>query len=379
MPDPSRGHVALQRALDRLLARPAIGHAVLAVESEDGTFRWIGAAGDADGSGRPMTGQTPFYLASVTKTYTAVLVLRLVEQGRLELDEPITSYLPESLTDRIHVHRGTDHSARITVRHLLANTSGLANYFEDRPKGEPSLSTRLFTEGDRSWSTQDVADMLRDQLKPFFPPGRGLRYSDTNFQLIEAIVEHAADAPFHEQLRAQVLAPLGLSGTYLAGYPPSTNSPPPAALFYRGTVLHMPQAMKSIGAQGALISTVEECFTFARALFAGRLFEKAETLALMMSGWRRFGLPLDAAALRAPSWPIEYSLGLMRFRLPRLLNGMQPMTPIYGHTGSSGSWLFYAPERGLYFAGTVDEVTSAAVPYRLVPNLLRQLPADLSA
>ena len=128
--------------------------------------------------------------------------------------------------------------------------------------------------------------------------------------------------------------------------------------------------MKSIGAQGSLVSTADESFAFARALFGGRLFE---TLDLMLSGWRRFGFPRDSAAMRAPSWPIDYTLGVMRFRLPRLLNAMQPMPTLYGHTGSSGSWLFHAPERGLYLAGTVDEVSSAAVPYRLVPALLRRL------
>lgn len=361
---------ALARTLDKLVSRRNIGHAVVAIESGDGSLSWIGAAGDADGRGRAMTADTPFYLASVTKTYAAALVLRLHERGQLGLDEPITAYLPASITNRLHVWRGEDVTARITVRQLLANTSGLANYFEDRPKGGRSLAEQLFSDGDRSWTTQDVADMVRDQLRPHFAPGEGLRYCDTNFQLLEAIVEAVGGEPFHQLLATHVLQPLDLQQTYLAGHVPPDLDPPHAELFHAGQPLHLPRAMAAIGAQGALIATTADTFRFMRGLLAGRLFERPGTLELMQADWKRFGLPTDAAAIRAPSWPIQYGLGIMRFRLPRVLNMMRAMPAVVGHTGSSGSWLFHAPEVDLYLAGTVDEVTSGAVPYRLVPRLL---------
>jgi D-alanyl-D-alanine carboxypeptidase len=93
----------------------------------------------------------------------------------------------------------------------------------------------------------------------------------------------------------------------------------------------------------------------------------------MQQRWNRFGLPLDAAALRAPSWPIEYGLGLMRFQLPRFLTPLHPMPAVIGHTGSTGSWLFHCPELDVRIAGTVNQATAGAVPYRFVPKLLRAL------
>jgi D-alanyl-D-alanine carboxypeptidase len=365
--------LVLKHALEGLTARKPVAHAILAVESTDGSLRWVGAAGDADGSGRPTTATTPFHLASVTKTYTAAVVLRLHERGALGLDEPIATYLPASIVEGLHQRSGADRSPQITVRHLLANTSGLANYFEDRPKGGRSLVEQLFTEGDREWSTQDVADLVRDRLRPFFPPGHGVRYSDTNFQLLESIIEAVAGRNFAAVLHDEVIGPLGFSSTWLAGQAAPPEAPQPAELFLDGRPLRVPRAVKSIGAQGGLISTVDESIAFLRALLDGRLFSRPETLKLMLSNWQRFGLPLDAAALRAPSWPIEYGLGIMRFKLPRVLNAFRPMSALIGHTGSTGSWLFHAPERGLWFAGTVDEATSAAVPYRLLPRLLRAL------
>ena len=69
--------------------------------------------------------------------------------------------------------------------------------------------------------------------------------------------------------------------------------------------------------------------------------------------------------------PIEYGLGIMRFRLPRLFTGMRRMPAVIGHTGSTGAWLFYCEELDLLLAGTVDQATAGAIPYRVVPKLLR--------
>ncbi|MBU1475691.1 MAG: hypothetical protein KJ768_12605 [Acidobacteria bacterium] len=92
----------------------------------------------------------------------------------------------------------------------------------------------------------------------------------------------------------------------------------------------------------------------------------------MQQHWKRFGQPLDSAALRAPSWPIEYGLGMMRFALPRAFTPFRPIPPVIGHTGSTGSWLFCCPAYNLLLAGTVDQATAGAVPFRtVVPKVLR--------
>ena len=319
-----------------------------------------------------MTLERPFYVASITKLYTAAIVLRLHERGELDIEAPMAKYLPAAITDRLHVSGGVDRTRSVTVRHLLDNTSGIASYFEDRPEGGRSLAEDLFVAGDRTWTLADLSATVRDRLVPHFPPGRRLRYSDTNYQLLGGIVESVRGRPLHVVFDEELIAPLGLRSTYLAGHPPRPDVPAPASLFFAGRPLALPRAMQSIGAQGGLVSTLHDGVAFLRALFGGRVFQHPRTLQLMQS-WRRFGLPLDRAALRAPSWPIEYGLGLMRFRLPSILNGMRKMPALLGHTGSSGSWLFFAPERDLYLAGTVNEVTSGAVPYRVVPRLLRAI------
>lgn len=125
----------------------------------------------------------------------------------------------------------------------------------------------------------------------------------------------------------------------------------------------------------AIFSTADDLMAFGRALFLGRVFDLPHSLAAMQAPWRRFGLPLDRAALRAPSWPIEYGLGLMRFRLPRLFTPRQAMPAVLGHTGSTGCWLFHCPQQRLLLSGDLGEVTAGALPFRAVPRLLRILAA----
>ena len=130
----------------------------------------------------------------------------------------------------------------------------------------------------------------------------------------------------------------------------------------------------------SVYSTAEDTLRFLRALTRGSVFDDPATLLLMQQRWNRFGLPLDRAALRAPPWPIEYGLGMMRFddpvlrllgRLPRLLMPIRPVPAVIGHTGSTGCWLFHCPQLDLLLSGTIDQAAGGAVPFRLIPKILR--------
>ena len=78
-----------------------------------------------------------------------------------------------------------------------------------------------------------------------------------------------------------------------------------------------------------------------------------------------------ATAPLSPGWPIEYGLGIMRFRPPRALNAGRRAPVLIGHTGTTGSWAVHSPEAGVYLAGTFDNPSAAAAPYRFVPALIR--------
>lgn len=368
---------ALQGLLSGLVKQRGVQHAVMHVESGDGSFAWSGGVGEASLGGTPMTPETPHAIASITKLYTATLAMLLVEDGRLALDAPVREYLPSGYAKGIHRRRGVDASHRVTMRNLLAHTSGLPNYVEDAPKGGRSLSARIFAEGDRAYADEDALRDVRSleaHFEPQPPVARRIRYSDTNYWLLGLIIEKATGMPLERAYETMILRPLGLRHTYLFGRSePLEPGPDMAVVWLNDRPMDFPRFMRSHAADGGLVATTGDTIAFLRALHTGAIFRKPDTYRSMLQQTSRFGFPTDAAALRAPSWPIECGLGILRFQLPRLLNDFRHMPTLVGHTGSTGSWLFHCPEWDLYLAGTVDQATAGALPYRIVPRLLRAL------
>ena len=363
----------LERIFRRLTHSKLITQALVAVESGDQSFRWAGTEG-MTASGSRVVEDSPFFIASIDKLYNATVAMMLHESGQLDIDDSINSYLPSTITRGLCLYGGLDLSGKITVRHLLTHTSGLADWLEDYPKDGPSLIESILKEGDRALTIEELAAHVRNQLKPHFPPqdltGKKLRvrYSDTNFMLIIAIIEAVTGKSLHEVHKSMLHDPLALRHTYFPGLSyPSHPTTDPVILRVLGEPLEIPLLMKSVR---GIYSTVSDMIIFMRKFTKGELFQSPDTLAAMQSNWRRFDFPIDRAALRSPGWPIEYGIGLMRFRLPRLLTPTAPMPLVLGHTGSTGCWLFYCPNLDMYLAGSVDEVAAGAVPFRILPRIL---------
>ena len=365
----------LEGELKRVLGRKHVRHAVIGVENGDRTIRWIGAGGMASLDGAPFRVDTPFNIASVTKLHIAVSVMKLQERGDVDLAGAITDYLPASMVKDIHMLNGKDLSGRITVRHLLSHASGLPDWLEDRPEKGKSLLETLGDQEDRLISIDEAVAFVRSRLKAHFPPqdfGQKkvrIRYSDTNFQLLIALLERQAGASIHEVFSDLIYKPLGLRHTFHPGQQPVEAIPEPAVVWMGDRPISQPMLLQSFR---DLYSTAEDLLVFMRGLVRGELFREPDTFTLMQQ-WNRFGFPLDTAAIRQPKWPMEYGLGLMRFEMPRLFAPLRPTPAVVGHTGASGSWLFYCPKLDLYLCGTVDQLTETALPYSLVPRLLQSI------
>lgn len=373
---------ALEALLDGLIARKDIHSAVMSVVSGNGTFRWTGARGTIAPGGAPMLPTTPWFIASITKLFIASVVMRMVEEGELSLADRLLDRLPDSVTNRLHVLNSEDRTSHITIEHLLSHTSGLADFIEDYPakktaKGADrrSLVEILVAEGDRDWSLQDTVLWVRDRLAPHFAPQpldaqrARIRYSDTNYQLLIGIIEARRNAPFFQVLTDLILNPLELEHTWLSGHPRTNGPEPDVAALYAGA--EVAQFSRFLASITDMHSTCEDLSRFLRAVVGGRLFRDPGTWHRMQARWRRFSFPLDMAALRQPSWPIEYGLGVMRFQLPRFITPLRAVPHVVGHTGSTGTWLFHAPQPDLYLVGSVNQITAGAVPFKVVPMILR--------
>lgn len=160
---------------------------------EDDQVIFMKGYGKADPSGRPVTPQTPFILASVSKPLTATAVMQLVEAGRIELDAPVQRYLPEfQLADPVA-------SRQITVRHLLLHTSGIPG-------------TACDTRTDASTLAEYVAELRT--VTPAAPVGTQHIYCSGNYNVLGRIIEVAADQSFGEYMQANIFTPLDMQHSF---------------------------------------------------------------------------------------------------------------------------------------------------------------------
>jgi D-alanyl-D-alanine carboxypeptidase len=371
----------LQEQLDMLVKGSDIDHAVLELEWRG--WHWAGASGNADATGRAMTPEIPWFIASIDKLFTATLVLQLHEdeQHDLDIDDLMVDHLHRDLVKGIHRIDGTDHTGSITLRHLLGHGSGLPDYLEDRPAKGPALVDTLVQEGDRDLPLAELLELVR-RMRPHFRPrpieqgGQRIRYNSTGFSLLNAVLEARTGMTMDQLHQERIYKPLGLVNTSIIGSPSAAAiAVPPASLRFGANEIRLPLFLRAIE---SMHSTGAELIRFLRALLKGELFRDPKTLELMTGNWNSFGFPTDRASVRSPSWPIKCALGLQQFKIPRWLPPFRDIPSVMGHTGSTGSWLFHCPRMDLYLAGTVDQGTAGAVPYRLVPKVLEILRKEIS-
>ena len=222
----------------------------------------IRAFGMADiAAKRPATPATSYAVASISKWLTTLAVLRLVEQGKLALDAPIAATLPGYRADT---------GAKVTLAHLLSNTSGIPNGFVPALRADPAVGTRSYT--------MDEALALFCQGNLTFEPGSKFDYAMTNWFVVMAMIEHASRMPYQAAMKAIVLDPLGLKSTRADA---DVASAPGSALSYR--TVEPPVVWTDVrnaitAASGGYFSTAQDLVRAAHAVFDGR-FLKPESLA----------------------------------------------------------------------------------------------------
>jgi D-alanyl-D-alanine carboxypeptidase len=253
----------LQGALDAVVAAGAPGVLGL-VHDQEGT--WAGASGLANlDDGSDMTPDLRFRIASVTKPFVATVALQLVAERRLSLDDTVEGWLPGIVPG----------GQQITVRQLLAHTSGVPDYVEP-------LVLRLLTSAEFRRRTWEPAELVAygTSRPPTFSPGTAWSYSNTGYLLLGMIVEEVTGAPISEEIEQRLLDPLGLDTTAFPVDDPRIGGDHAhgyeLALDPEGTPLGEPLDYTELdpsiaGAAGAMVSTAEDLADFQRALLGGAL------------------------------------------------------------------------------------------------------------
>lgn len=357
----------LQNLIDKIVkSDKLVRNAVLAVSTGDGELNWSGATGLADPEeNQPMTVDTPVFIASITKMFTATAVMILFEKNKLKLNAPISDYLPSSLINGIHVYKGKDYTDQVLVRHLLSHTSGIPDYYIKVPEDGPSFSKLIFSEPDREWTPEETVAFARDKLTPDFVPGEKASYADTNFQLLGFITESITGQPLHDVYRELIWEPLGMKHTYLykrcEAIDPDIKKP--AHFFSNNIDLTFVKGYYSSWADGGIISTMEDSLRFIKAFNSGKLFSNEKTRSLMRE-WVKLQKGM------------YYGFGTMRFVLPEIFFLLFRYPNLIGHSGSTGSFLYYCEKLDFYMAGTVNQTKYEQKHFRImlkVINIIRKL------
>jgi CubicO group peptidase (beta-lactamase class C family) len=304
-----------------------------------------------------MSSDSPYFIASVTKLFTTALILALRAKGLLGLDDKIKKYLSAEILTGLHVLHGIEYSDKITVRHLLSHTSGLPDYFEDKPESGASLKSELLKSKDRYWSFEECVDISKT-LSPLFTPGKKKKahYSDTNFQLLGKIIENITGQNISRNYEDLLFRPLGLTRTYLYSDISDNN---PQTLYYKDKELFVPQAMVSFGADGGIVSTSGDLMIFLGAFFSGILFPVEYIDELQQ--WNPVFFPFQAG------------IGIQRFKLMWILNPAGAVPELIGHSGLSGALAYYSARHHLYVAGTVNQVAFSDKSIHVAIKLIREV------
>jgi len=298
---------------------------------------YLQAYGTADTAGTPMTTDVHYRIASVTKTFTAQAVLRLADQGRLSLDDPLEEYVPD-----------IPHGDEITVQHLLGMRGGVYDFVADEEFLARYVADPLLP----GWSPYDVLEIIRAHADEARPPDQATVYSNSEYVLLGLVIERVTGRSA-QQYTTSVIEDLGLPET---SYPTTAALPEPFSRGYMNTdseltptdpAAEVPRDVTSSNpvvpsTAGAVISTVSDMTRYAEQLATGAGL--APETAILRQEWT----PLTSTGVR-----LQYGLGVARFG------------DWVGHNGSIFGYsdmVFHLPEEKASVVVMVNAADGEAVP-----------------
>jgi D-alanyl-D-alanine carboxypeptidase len=305
----------LQTGLDALRTSP---HVVLAIRDEQ-----CGAHTYVSGDRATVKPDSLFRIASVTKTYVSALVLTLAQDGELDLEDAASAYIGDF-----------PDLDGVTIRMLLNHTSGLFDYTED---------ATFWSEPTRKWEPQEIVDFALTH-EPYFAPGEGFHYSNTNYILLGMLGEQITGQPIGQLLRERLFEPAHLRETFLDGEEPirGTLAPGYDADLNEVTYILDPSAP---WAAGAMVASAADVALWMETLYGSDLILDDASQALLRQ---------DALA---PEGVAGYGLGVMLLP-PENTGGAGPAL---GHGGGIPGYEtlgFYFPEKALTLVAIVNKDAS---------------------
>ncbi len=297
---------------------------LFSIQSGNGKLAWSGAAGINDLTlGDSLQASQTFRIASVTKTYVAAAILRLMEKKVLRLEDPISMHLSP-----IHAEiLAKDYDLKqITIAQILRHSAGFYDH-----TNAPEFFEKVFSVPVYEWTRSAQLQLGVEKGEPVGPPGGQFSYSDMGYvilgELIETYTGKSLDGGIKELLG---LEKLGLDQTDFERLDPQTDQLRIHQYFQGKDTYYFSPTMDYFGG-GGILSNTAELTDFFQALFEGKIFDNQSTLALMLESGNYASKP-----------KLEYGMGMYKVQV----KGMDA----YCHSGFWGTQVLYIPKLDLYLA-----------------------------
>jgi len=267
----------ISKILDNALSQTGIAGATVYSVNKEGDVAWLANGLMNTSSNTPMQRDTKFRIASLSKTFLATVVLKLMEQGDISLDQSYSNYLPDSVVNLF------PYDGQATIMQLLNHTSGIYDFEDDQ------FVEILFANPIKHWTPWELLNYASTaDSAVFYPPGTKYGYSNTNYILLGLIVESVTNKSMEQNIRDRIITPLNLVNTfsweegipennYATGYMP----------FADGSLMIINDQTVPLyfeWGHGQMVSTVKDLFTFYNELLQGNLFTNISTIDLMKTG-----------------------------------------------------------------------------------------------
>lgn len=340
--------LSLQELIDNAIEQDStIPGILLHVEAHDLNLSYSVSSGVSDLSTRaPLPENGTARIASNTKTYVAVSVLRLWEQGMLELDDPISKHISGKHA-QILKSDGYDLN-KITVRHLLTHTAGLFDH-----AGSNTYIEKVFADPSHEWTRTEQVQGCVDWGDPLFEPGEQFSYSDTGYILLGEIIENVTEKSLGKAVRELIgFKKLGLNATWWEKTEQKpTASPERIHQYFQGMDTFNFDPSLDLYGGGGLVASTKDMARFYQELFAGNVFEHSSTLDTMIT---KVSFPEDYT----PS--SDYRMGIFYFNFNEM--------DMYSHSGFWSTQATYIPELN----ASVSIIITQFAKGRLINRLLNE-------
>ncbi|HET7002679.1 MAG TPA: serine hydrolase domain-containing protein [Puia sp.] len=344
---------SFQRIVDSVFREhPEIWGVSVHIESPDKNISWSYAAGqDGKSSGQNLNVDQPVLIASTTKTYIAATIMRLVEMGKLNINQPVKNLLTK--TSQIELTKAGYLLDSISVRQLMSHTSGIRDYVDE------GYFEWIGKNKQHTWTREEQIARAASLGNPLGPPGSLFKYADINYVLLGEIIEHFTKEPYYISVR-KLLDYEGhhLNNTWFIQIENKpVHSAPMVHQYWSKFSWEISELNPSwdLYGGGGIASNVIDMAAFFQLLFNGKIIQNKDILQLMVTD-----VP--------PNLEINYCLGVRKIKIGNEQG--------FNHGGGLGTDVTYFPGLNATIAIALVEADKREIALQMRERLLKELSAQ---